>query len=48
MTDTNSVDSDIPLATRYVDGHLRLGSDVLADQLTRLQHVSAKALGDDR
>jgi hypothetical protein len=25
MTDTNSLDSDVPLATRYVDGHLRLG-----------------------
>jgi len=48
LTDTNSVDSDVRLATRYVDGHLGLGSDVLADQLTRLQQVSAKALGDHR
>jgi hypothetical protein len=48
MTDTNSVGSDARLAARYIDGYLRLGPDVLADQLTGLQHVSAKTLGDDR
>jgi hypothetical protein len=42
MTDTNSVGSDVRLAARYIDGYLRLGSDVLADQLSRRRRQSAR------